>query len=140
MLYDPKIRARMAREKRRLNAMRRIEQIDKVIAELEGTAPGSAGWCRGSLHSLVRLGLLEPGESIDVQMKSCLVGAVQMHVPQPRARFYEMLARHLPSGYGRMACSRLMYFNDAQCEANEVLALLRKARAHQAQLAGLVDG
>jgi len=150
MLYDSR---RDKREKRRLNAMKRIEQLDKVIAELDGTARGSAGWCKGDYATLIRSPgsfwpewLLSAGETCGPELKSqhCLVGAIRMHVKNPRTRFFGMVGKYLPDGYRTKYEDRpsrgLIAFNDAQDDVGPVLALLRKVREREAQLAGMTDG
>jgi hypothetical protein len=145
MLHDAK---RERRERRRLNAVKRVEQIDMLIAELDGSAPCSAGWCRERFVQFVLVNSSPSPDVITLELleKHCIVGAVQKHVPAPRTRFYELLAPDLPWRYYRKikkrevsASSALIDFNDDQETVQPVLKLLRVARAHQAKLAGLIE-
>jgi hypothetical protein len=128
-----------------LNALKRVEQIDMVIAELDGSAPESAGWCKDHLLQYVIVGDPNAADLI-IHEKHCIVGAVQKHVPAPRTRFCKMMALDLPLKYyfrikkcTFSATDALIAFNDEQDAVGPVLKLLRDARAQQAKIAGLVE-
>jgi hypothetical protein len=138
MLLDLK---RERREKRRLNALKRIEQIDKIIADLDGSAETSAGWCRGRLYWFKLIPRQIDNKRV-LKVASCLVGAIEDRVVQEeRTSFYRMLARFflVRRGTPSRPRERLIRFNDNQKRVEPVLELLRNARARQMKLAGMVD-
>jgi len=147
MLYDPRIERRA---KRRTDALKRVEQIDKVIARLEND-----GWCQGIYHVLLNDATpidaavitealasgrkLEWHEMFRLSEQHCLVGAILASVPVPRSGFYALVARQLPRHYCAQASptTRLIEYNDTVRSVSSVMRLLHKARARQVKRAGL---